>query len=168
MILGLLLKPSQGTFNFAIFINHKIYNLRKFNAEHLSIAEALCITIMSPSEVPEIVLDLDNMLIVDSIGRQQQEAQIQRLDESLIDPIQRPIWFMNSTPAHSAGQNSIVFSRELVSYGRSSVDDLGSKMNFSASFFSKGSSYPSNALREKSEKKKTSSKTSEDFEYDDL
>ena len=102
-IMGLLLKPSQGTFNVIIFIQHKIFNLRKCSSENLSFREALYITIVTPSEVPEIVIDLEILACDEesenSNGNDNEHSNGNDNEHSNDndDPVQRPKWFYQPT-----------------------------------------------------------------------
>lgn len=61
-ILTLVFWPLQGFFNAAIFMYHKVYNIKKTDSS-ISTVKALYIILVSPQKVPE--LELEGLSVVD-------------------------------------------------------------------------------------------------------
>lgn len=91
-ILGLILKPSQGTYNAIIFIHHKTHNLMKYSSDDFTLFEAIYIAITKPSSVPEVVIDLEAM--------EESSIELARMTRKGI--INRPTWFFTNPVGNEA------------------------------------------------------------------
>jgi len=121
----LIILPSQGFFNFLVFVSHKIQNIKATSQEHVTIGQCLQ-KIFTSREERVVLFSRISMVARNHQNEQEMELSVVDDDGNEINISYAPSTMAGNAPDNDLSENETGF-----------VDDISSRKSFPASWFSR-------------------------------